>query len=252
MQLGHRRRRRPARRAHRAAQGLRRARLASSTPTTTRPRARDLAANPYAAAVFAWLALERQVRISGPVAQVEPGRDRRLLRRPAARLAARRLGLARSRSSSPSRAALDELAAEVAARFADGTCRRRRTGAATGSRRRGRVLAGPHGPAARPAALPARRRRVGDRAARAVTEPARAERPPTAPTTDLDRRCSIRASRRGSCAVCAAGRHAVDTRPLAIAAYRRLLIGQGTAFIGSMLTQVAVPVQVYASRIRRC
>ncbi|MGH8962286.1 MAG: MFS transporter [Jatrophihabitantaceae bacterium] len=42
------------------------------------------------------------------------------------------------------------------------------------------------------------------------------------------------------------GRHAVDTRPLAIAPYRRLLIGQGTSFVGSMLTQVAVPVQVYA------
>jgi MFS family permease len=42
------------------------------------------------------------------------------------------------------------------------------------------------------------------------------------------------------------GRHAVDTRPIAILPYRRLLIGQGTAFIGSMLTQVAVPVQVYA------
>ncbi|MDT4938876.1 MAG: hypothetical protein QOG80_2547 [Pseudonocardiales bacterium] len=42
------------------------------------------------------------------------------------------------------------------------------------------------------------------------------------------------------------GRHAVDTRPLAVPAYRRLLIGQGTSFIGSMLTQVAVPVQVYA------
>jgi MFS family permease len=41
-------------------------------------------------------------------------------------------------------------------------------------------------------------------------------------------------------------RHAVDTRPLAVPAYRRLLIGQGTSFIGSMLTQVAVPVQVYA------
>jgi MFS family permease len=41
-------------------------------------------------------------------------------------------------------------------------------------------------------------------------------------------------------------RHAVDTRPLAIGAYRRLLIGQGTSFVGSMLTQVAVPVQVYA------
>ncbi len=40
--------------------------------------------------------------------------------------------------------------------------------------------------------------------------------------------------------------HAVDTRPLAIPAYRRLLVGQGTSFIGSMLTQVAVPVQVYA------
>lgn len=42
------------------------------------------------------------------------------------------------------------------------------------------------------------------------------------------------------------GRHAVDTRPLAVAPYRRLLIGQGTSFVGSMLTQVAVPVQVYA------
>jgi MFS family permease len=41
-------------------------------------------------------------------------------------------------------------------------------------------------------------------------------------------------------------RHAVDTRPLAVAPYRRLLIGQGTSFVGSMLTQVAVPVQVYA------
>ena len=41
-------------------------------------------------------------------------------------------------------------------------------------------------------------------------------------------------------------RQAVDTRPLRIPAYKRLLIGQGTSFIGSMLTQVAVPVQVYA------
>jgi MFS family permease len=41
-------------------------------------------------------------------------------------------------------------------------------------------------------------------------------------------------------------RHAVDTRPLAAPAYRRLLLGQGTSFVGSMLTQVAVPVQVYA------
>ncbi|HEU4998987.1 MAG TPA: MFS transporter [Lapillicoccus sp.] len=40
-------------------------------------------------------------------------------------------------------------------------------------------------------------------------------------------------------------RHAVDTRPLRLPAYRRVLIGQGTSFVGSMLTQVAVPVQVY-------
>jgi MFS family permease len=39
--------------------------------------------------------------------------------------------------------------------------------------------------------------------------------------------------------------HVVDVRPLRIPAFRRQLIGQGTAFIGSMLTAVAVPVQVY-------
>ncbi len=41
-------------------------------------------------------------------------------------------------------------------------------------------------------------------------------------------------------------RHAIDTRPLAIGPFRRQLLGQGTSFIGAMLTQVAVPVQVYA------
>ena len=39
--------------------------------------------------------------------------------------------------------------------------------------------------------------------------------------------------------------HALDIAPLEHPAFRRLVIGQGTAFIGSMLTQVAVPVQVY-------
>ncbi len=41
-------------------------------------------------------------------------------------------------------------------------------------------------------------------------------------------------------------RQAVDTRPLRIPEYRRILVGQGTSFIGSMLTQVAVPVQIWA------
>jgi MFS family permease len=41
-------------------------------------------------------------------------------------------------------------------------------------------------------------------------------------------------------------RVALDTRPLAVPAYRRILIGQGTSFIGTMVTEVAVPVQIYA------
>jgi MFS family permease len=39
--------------------------------------------------------------------------------------------------------------------------------------------------------------------------------------------------------------HAVDIRPTRHPPFRRLLIGQGTSYIGAMLTQVAVPVQVY-------
>jgi MFS family permease len=38
----------------------------------------------------------------------------------------------------------------------------------------------------------------------------------------------------------------MDVRPLRIPAFRRQVMGQGTAFIGSMLTAVAVPVQVYS------
>jgi MFS family permease len=38
----------------------------------------------------------------------------------------------------------------------------------------------------------------------------------------------------------------LDTRPLAGPAFRRTLLGQGTSYIGTMVTQVAVPVQIYA------
>jgi MFS family permease len=41
-------------------------------------------------------------------------------------------------------------------------------------------------------------------------------------------------------------RVAVDTRPLAIPAFRRTFLGQGTAFVGTMVTSVAAPVQIYA------
>jgi len=38
----------------------------------------------------------------------------------------------------------------------------------------------------------------------------------------------------------------LDTRPLTRPAYRRTLIGQGASYIGTMVTEVAVPVQIYA------
>lgn len=39
---------------------------------------------------------------------------------------------------------------------------------------------------------------------------------------------------------------ALDTRPLSVPAYRRTLAGQGASFVGTMVTEVAVPVQIYA------
>jgi MFS family permease len=38
---------------------------------------------------------------------------------------------------------------------------------------------------------------------------------------------------------------ALDTRPLSVPAYRRTLIGQGGSYVGTMITEVAVPVQIY-------
>ncbi|MEO3829432.1 MFS transporter [Actinomadura sp. B10D3] len=38
---------------------------------------------------------------------------------------------------------------------------------------------------------------------------------------------------------------AIDTRPLALPAFRRLWLGQGVSFVGFQITAVAVPVQVY-------
>ncbi|MEV5013487.1 MFS transporter [Streptomyces rochei] len=38
---------------------------------------------------------------------------------------------------------------------------------------------------------------------------------------------------------------AMDTRPLAVADYRRLLAGQGLSYIGTAITTVAVPLEVY-------
>jgi pyridoxamine 5'-phosphate oxidase len=82
-------------------------------------KGRDLAANPYAAAVFAWLAHERQVRVSGAVTKVTPEET-------AAYFASRPRGSQLAAWASPqsavvpSRAALDALVADVEVRFGDG------------------------------------------------------------------------------------------------------------------------------------
>ena len=47
--------------------GIDDARASCSTPTTTAPKSRQLAANPRGAGVFTWLDLHRQVRVRGPM-----------------------------------------------------------------------------------------------------------------------------------------------------------------------------------------
>ena len=81
-------------------------------------KARDLAANPRASAVFAWLPHQRQVRLSGTVAKVSRDETEAYF---ATRPRESQLGAWASPQSAVvgSRAALDRLVAETAARFGD-------------------------------------------------------------------------------------------------------------------------------------
>ena len=97
-------------------------------------KGRQLAANPVAAALFSWLPLERQVRLRGPVAKVDPRRDRALLRVPAARGAAGGLGLAAVRAAGRTGRSWSGGWPRSPSASATPRSRRRRTGAATGSR----------------------------------------------------------------------------------------------------------------------
>lgn len=83
------------------------------------PKSRALDANPYAAAVFAWVPLERQVRISGPVARVDRATTEAYF---ASRPRGAQIGAWASPQSSviASRAALDDLQHEVEQRYGDG------------------------------------------------------------------------------------------------------------------------------------
>ena len=82
-------------------------------------KAADLAANPRAALVFPWHAMERQVRVSGPVTQVSRDETAAYF---ASRPRESRLGAWASPQSSvvPDRAALDRGYAEMEARWPDG------------------------------------------------------------------------------------------------------------------------------------
>jgi pyridoxamine 5'-phosphate oxidase len=81
------------------------------------PKARDLEVNPHAAAVFAWLAHERQVRISGPVSRVDQAETDAYF---ASRPRGSQLGAWASPQSSviESRQALERAVADIDARFA--------------------------------------------------------------------------------------------------------------------------------------
>jgi pyridoxamine 5'-phosphate oxidase len=82
-------------------------------------KARDVAENPRAAAVFAWLAHQRQVRLSGRVEQTSRAETEAYF---AARPRESQIGAWASPQSRTvaSRAELDRLADEVAERFGDG------------------------------------------------------------------------------------------------------------------------------------
>ncbi len=82
-------------------------------------KGRQLAANPVAAALFSWLPLERQVRLRGPVAKVDPAETARYF---ASRPRGAQLAAWASPQSEPlaSRAELERRLAEVTERFGDG------------------------------------------------------------------------------------------------------------------------------------
>jgi pyridoxamine 5'-phosphate oxidase len=82
-------------------------------------KARDLAANPRAAAAFVWVAHQRQVRLAGTVEQTSREETEAYF---ATRPRESQIGAWASPQSRPvaSRAELDQLAAEMAERFADG------------------------------------------------------------------------------------------------------------------------------------
>ena len=132
-------------------------------------KGRDLAVNPHAALSFWWPGQGRQIRIRGAVvpAGAQASAADFLARPPASRAEA----LAGHQSEPlDDLAELDRAFKQAQARVsADPRAGRPGLDAVRADRRRGRVLAGRPGPAARPAALPAARLRLGQAVALALT-----------------------------------------------------------------------------------
>ena len=120
-----------------AAQGARRARLRvlHQLRVPQGPRARRPTRT--CSLLFPWHDLQRQVRVEGTASRVSPGGERGVLRQPAPRVAARRLGVAAVAGggvAGRARRAVRRRAGPV--RRAGRRARCRRTGAGSASRRR--------------------------------------------------------------------------------------------------------------------
>ena len=154
---------------HGAAQGVRRARPARSSPTRARAKAAELAANPRAALVFPWHALGAAGAGHRPGRRARPRRGRRRTSRPGRGTRSWAPGPARSRRWSASRAELDARWRRSTARFPGPRCRLPPGwGGYPGGARGLGVLGRPERAAARPAALPAYRTGRADRAPGAI------------------------------------------------------------------------------------
>ena len=120
-------------------------------------KGRELAANPRAALAFHWPALERQVRIEGPVERVPAEESDAYFAAPPARQPARRVGLAAEQRDPRPRVARGRASPSSTARFpGEDVPRPPYWGGYRLRPGRDRVLAGPPEPPARPHPLPAR------------------------------------------------------------------------------------------------
>ena len=134
-------------------------------------KGQELAGNPYAALQFHWVELERVVRIEGRVEKTSAAGKRRLLRHAARSTRASAPGPVPQSQVIASRTRAGRQCGEVRRAVPAQSAAAAALGRLPAGARSLGVLAGPQEPAARPAALSARRRRMAARAAGALMRP---------------------------------------------------------------------------------